>query len=547
MLLGDPIRVSSPDMPRSILDAFNRRARQEPPILRMPSRKLREEVPWDEIKFAWEKGLLWGISVGTKNTFQKEDQERWLEMLESSNTEERDILLSPLQPELNPDLLVVALRMLKVATYHDLFRFARGTWNGQDGADKWKACAEQSLERVRIRSLRPGCAEVKLKEVESGASKLDLFNYEAFTFSFLQRVNGETFQCLGSIAESMYHFTEQCPVHVSVCYDLIQKAIQSGDIVPLSNGYDGRDSRLRVTLASNRDPQIRVLWRERSGASSNGDERVPEDHVHNQRRIREVPLDSLVPTAASHQAAECQQTYGGSFVRGLCKNWMRNSCHWGDECKYVHLQETPRNGCPLPDGLAEACAISDAELKDALWKNMKKGHLRTPLLELLDSLRKKRDDQEIFQMLQDEIRKENLVLLVAASSAEKAYYWQNEVLQHVASAIHDSEVCVLVSPVLRKPPASLMECLMAHCRQELLSPSYLHLRRVCFSCFALRIQSDGITKLAKYVGYFVNRPDHTKQKSSWKVCCHGIKFQNKWAPSYNIAQRKQDMESFIGS
>eukprot|EP00913_Durusdinium_trenchii_P024368 g22877.t1 len=249
-----------------------------------------------------------------------------------------------------------------------------------------------------------------------------------------------------------------------------------------------------------------------SCASSNGDERVPEDHVHNQRRIREVPLDSLVPTAASHQAAECQQTYGGSFVRGLCKNWMRNSCHWGDECKYVHLQETPRNGCPLPDGLAEACAISDAELKDALWKNMKKGHLRTPLLELLDSLRKKRDDQEIFQMLQDEIRKENLVLLVAASSAEKAYYWQNEVLQHVASAIHDSEVCVLVSPVLRKPPASLMECLMAHCRQELLSPSYLHLRRVCFSCFALRIQSDGITKLAKYVGYFVNRPDHTKQK-----------------------------------
>lgn len=57
---------------RSILDAFNRRARQEPPILRMPSRKLREEVPWDEIKFAWEKGLLWGISVGTKNTFQKD-------------------------------------------------------------------------------------------------------------------------------------------------------------------------------------------------------------------------------------------------------------------------------------------------------------------------------------------------------------------------------------------------------------------------------------------------------------------------------------------
>ena len=103
-------------------------------------------------------------------------------------------------------------------------------------------------------------------------------------------------------------------------------------------------------------------------------------------------------------------------------------------------------------------------------------------MELLDSLREEHgvgsDDSEMLQMLQTEILKENLVLLVAASSAKKANDGGIEVLQNLAASIGKSEVCVLVSPVLKKPPASLLECLMAYCKQELLRPSFLHLRKL---------------------------------------------------------------------
>ena len=104
------------------------------------------------------------------------------------------------------------------------------------------------------------------------------------------------------------------------------------------------------------------------------------------------------------------------------------------------------------------------------------------MLELLDSLREEHGvgsgDSKILQMLQTEILKENLVLLVAASSAKKADDRGIEVLQNLAACIGDSEVCVLVSPVLTKPPASLMECLMAYCKQELLRPSFLTLKKL---------------------------------------------------------------------
>ena len=75
-------------------------------------------------------------------------------------------------------------------------------------------------------------------------------------------------------------------------------------------------------------------------------------------------------------------------------------------------------------------------------------------MELLNSLREEHgvgsDDSEILQMLQTEILKENLVLLVAASCAKKADDGGIEVLQDLAASIGNSEVCVLVSPVLKK-------------------------------------------------------------------------------------------------
>ena len=103
-------------------------------------------------------------------------------------------------------------------------------------------------------------------------------------------------------------------------------------------------------------------------------------------------------------------------------------------------------------------------------------------MELLNSLREEHgvgsDNIEILQILQTEILKEKLVLWVAASSSEKAHRWGSEVLHNLAASIDKSEVCVLVSPVLKKPPASLMECLMAYCKQELLRPSFLNLRKL---------------------------------------------------------------------
>eukprot|EP00435_Cladocopium_sp_Y103_P047346 s667_g13.t2 len=540
---GDPIRATGPlsQLPTSILEVFNRWALQEPPIFRVPSRVLVEAVGWEDVKLAWQRGLL------------KEDQERWLQML--GKPEEQDILLSPLQPELNPDLLVAILKALKSATTHELFRFARGTWNHQANAQKWKACAEQTLGRVQVRLNKDKCHVSLRGDV---AEKVDLFSQEDLAFSFLQRVDGQIFQCLGSIAESMYYYGpsgEPCPVDKPMCYKLTEAAIQAGHIRNLSNpkvgesAKSGRDSRLVVKLQPD-ESMLRVIGDDRSGACD-GAQGGP---VPNGQRFRLVPLEKIEPTAGSVQAAKSQQSYGGAFARGICIRWMTGPCHWGAECKYIHLHEAPKNGCPLSDGLQDSCAISDAKLRDVFWRNMKNGQLRTPLMELLDSLREEHgvgnDDSEMLQMLQTEILKENLVLLVAASSAKKADEWGRKVLQKLAASIDESDVCVLVSPVLTKPPASLMECLMAHCKQELLRPSFLHLRKVCLSCFALRITSQGFTKLAKYVGYFIIRSD-LKRRSGWTVGCHGVKFQQRWAPSNNIssniAQRKEDLAKFVGT
>lgn len=68
-----PIRATGPlsQLPTSILEVFNDWALQEPPIFRVPSRVLLAAVPWEDLEFAWQKGLLWAISIGIKDTFTK--------------------------------------------------------------------------------------------------------------------------------------------------------------------------------------------------------------------------------------------------------------------------------------------------------------------------------------------------------------------------------------------------------------------------------------------------------------------------------------------
>ena len=56
------------------------------------------------------------------------------------------------------------------------------------------------------------------------------------------------------------------------------------------------------------------LWKETNFAAKEG------AHVHDLHRIRMVSLQDLSPTLASDAAARCQQKYGGSFARGICKD-----------------------------------------------------------------------------------------------------------------------------------------------------------------------------------------------------------------------------------
>ena len=203
-----------------------------------------------------------------------------------------------------------------------------------------------------------------------------------------------------------------------------------------------------------------------------------------------------------------------------------------------------------PRQMQETCFISDTGLREVLWQNMKKGILRTPLLQLLQQLReggKNGEDTEILSMLQSEIQNESLVILVAAPSAKAAHDWQQQIYQSLTSVVQDGSVCVLISPVLQKPPASLMECLMNYCQQELLQPCYPNLRKVCRSCFSLHVLSSGLTKLTKYVGYCYIKPGETKNKSRWKVKAVPFTFQSKWKPSDNVEQRKTDMAGFLAA
>ena len=182
-------------------------------------------------------GLKENHTLFVEDTFKKEDQDKWLDML---GTEEQDILLSPLQPDLNPELLVAILKTLKSATTHEIHRFARGTWNHQARADDWKACAEQSLRRVNMKRTRDGTCHVSLRgAVCQKLDALNMLSHEAFVFSFLKRVDGQIFQCLGSIAESMFYYSQQCPVDKPMCYKLIEHAIRAGHIANLSNPCAG--------------------------------------------------------------------------------------------------------------------------------------------------------------------------------------------------------------------------------------------------------------------------------------------------------------------
>ena len=78
------------------------------PLFRIPSKALRDEVPWEDLEFAWSNQLLSGMPVGIKSTFAHADKDQWLHLV--MEDPDRDVVLSPLQPLLTSELLLAILR-----------------------------------------------------------------------------------------------------------------------------------------------------------------------------------------------------------------------------------------------------------------------------------------------------------------------------------------------------------------------------------------------------------------------------------------------------
>ena len=234
---------SSSQLPQSLVDVFNRFASAERPTFRIPSKTLRNEVPFEDLEFAWSNQLLFGMPIGIKSTFAHEERDQWLHL--AKENPDGDVALSPLEPELTSGLLLAILRFQMSQTEtscKDIRRIAKSTWNCRHSAEDWQACAETTLGSlgVSIKRQRGSSGHkspsIALQHKDPVKQPLD---FEAFTFSFLQSVNGEEFYSTPSIAESMFHYgqsLEQCIVPLDMCYSLVSLARQSPYIQRCENG-----------------------------------------------------------------------------------------------------------------------------------------------------------------------------------------------------------------------------------------------------------------------------------------------------------------------
>lgn len=249
-----PLQFTS-KLPKSIVDAFNQRASCKRPSFRIPSKILLEEVPLEDLEFAWRNGLLHAVPIGTTSTFGHEEKDQWLNLAKLDKT--RDIALSPAEPQVTSELLKAILRFHIFATKltcQDLRRVAKSTWNCRDSAEAWQSCAEKT-PGIRIHRERSGrgssghrSASIQLQQGEC----VEPFDFEEFALQFLAQVDGMEFYSTPSLAESM-HFYGPFDVPLDLCYHLVWLARQSGCIVPVADGRSDGALMVKLTKDSTRE------------------------------------------------------------------------------------------------------------------------------------------------------------------------------------------------------------------------------------------------------------------------------------------------------
>ena len=230
-----PLQFGSSKLPKSLADAFNKFASAERPLFRIPSKILLREVPREDLEMAWRNDLLRGMPIGLKSTFAHEDKDQWLHL--AMKDTDRDVALSPLEPEMTSELLLAILRFqtfrTKISCYHVRLT-AKSTWNCGNRVVDWQACAEET-PGVRIHRERGARGYKSASIALQRARSVKPLDFEGFAFSFLERVDGVEFYSTPSLAESMFHYgqnPEHATVPLDVCYDLVWRARQSGFAQP---------------------------------------------------------------------------------------------------------------------------------------------------------------------------------------------------------------------------------------------------------------------------------------------------------------------------
>ena len=247
--LRPPLQFGPSKLPKSLVDAFNKHASAEMPLFRIPSKTLRDEVPLEDLEFAWSNQLLCGMPVGIKSTFAHADKDQWLHL--AMEDPDRDVVLSPLQPLLTSELLLAILRFQTFETEIaclDVRRIAKSTWNCGNSTEEWGLCAEKT-HNVKIHRQRGSfghkSASISIQHTGKVGQPLD---FEDFAFSFLQKVNGQEFYSTPSLAESMFLYGQdpEAKVPPAVCYNLVWRARQIGCVQPCKDGRS--DGALLVKL-----------------------------------------------------------------------------------------------------------------------------------------------------------------------------------------------------------------------------------------------------------------------------------------------------------
>ncbi|CAE7544328.1 unnamed protein product [Symbiodinium necroappetens] len=558
-----PLQIeASLELPPSLLSFFNAKASEESPIFRIPSKQLVEAgVPVSDLKDAWQRGLLWALPIGTESTFPYDQRERWLEMALEDDC--RDVLLSPRCPQLTPELLRVTLRHFShgTPTSQDLQRFGKATWGLSAGEERWRALAEQLPDtEVRQGWSNGGITPWTIRFKGKPQPNQDLFEYEDFTFAFLQRVNLQCFFSVGSLAESMFHYGQQPDkeaVSLQLCHDLAHWACHSN----LKNRQDISEPKLaefgngvvRVQLGG---PVLHVLADKTFWKAAGLEYRE-------RKRLGVVGLtpEEVLPTRGSQAAQQCHGSYAGSFARELCHDHEKGVCQLGEACrkihrKFPHAASGPQQRC-LAEGLTDqSCAVEDEDLRSVLWEGMMEGKLRLSLQVLKPKLlQKKRCAEEaVLRLLASELEKGNLVVIVAAERGDLATEWNmkdwgnpEESVRSMKEAWTQQSVQLLFSPILREPPRSLLTCLLEYFQLEQLSPTVTHLRNACVSIFALEVPPDGWRRLAKEGGFRCSKRKTIDGQTLWWISSPGKRGSVKWQASSCTKERQAALLLWVAS